>query len=62
MGVFSAILGGVGGLSAVMGIVVALGVLDPVLNNVSLGWTFWFALAAVLLLGSIALKPRAGEE
>jgi hypothetical protein len=61
MGVFSAILGGVGGLSGVMGIVVALGVINPVINNASLGWTFWFALAAVLLLGAIALKPNTSE-
>lgn len=61
MGVFSAILGGVGGLSAIMGIVVALDVVNPVINNISLGWTFWFALAAVLLLGAIALKPNASD-
>jgi hypothetical protein len=61
MGIFSAIVGAVGGVSLVMGIVVALGVLTPVINNASLGWTFWFALAAVLILGSIALKPRESE-
>jgi hypothetical protein len=61
MGTFSAILGGIGGLSAVMGIVVALGIIKPVINYASLAWTFWLALAAVLLLGAIAVKPNAGE-
>jgi uncharacterized protein len=61
MGTFSAILGGIGGLSAVMGIVAALGIVKPVINDASLGWTFWLALAAVLLLGAIALKPNTGE-
>jgi hypothetical protein len=61
MGLFSAILGGVGGLSAIMGIVVALDVVNPVINNVTLGWTYWFGLAAVLLLGSIAAKPNQIE-
>jgi hypothetical protein len=61
MGTFSAILGGIGGLSAAMGIVVALGVVDPVLNEMPLGWSFWLALAGVLLLGAIAVKPNAGE-
>jgi zinc transporter ZupT len=61
MGIFSAIVGAIGGLSAIMGIVVGLNVVNPVINNVSLGWAFWFALAAVLLLGSIALKPNQSE-
>ena len=61
MGAFSAIVGGIGGLSAIMGIVVGLGVLTPVINNVTLAWTFWFGLAAVLLLGAIALKPNQSE-
>ena len=62
MGTFSAIVGAVGGLSIFMGIIVALGIVNPVINNASLGWTFWFSLAAVLLLGAIALKPGQSEE
>ena len=62
MGTFSAIVGGVGGLAIIMGIVVALSIVTPVINNVTLGWTFWFGLAAVLLLGAIALKPNQNED
>jgi hypothetical protein len=61
MGLFSAILGSIGGLSAIMGVVVALDVVEPVINDASLGWTFWLALAGVLLLGAIALKPSPGD-
>ncbi len=61
MGTFSAIVGGIGGLSAIMGIIVGLGVVTPVINNVTIGWTFWFGLAAVLLLGAIALKPNQSD-
>lgn len=60
MGTFAAILGGIGGLCAVMGIVVGLNVVTPVINEVSLVWTFWFSLSAVLLLGSIALSTGHG--
>jgi len=62
MGLFSAIVGAVGGAAIIMGIVVALNVVTPVINNVTLGWTFWFSLAAVLLLGAIALKPTQSED
>ncbi len=54
MGTFAGILGGIGGLSAVMGIVTALGVVEPI--TYELTWMFWFVLAAILLLGSIALQ------
>jgi hypothetical protein len=62
MGLFSAIVGAVGGLSILMGIVVALDVVIPVINNVTLDWTFWFGLATVLLLGAIALKPNQNAD
>jgi hypothetical protein len=62
MGLFSAIVGAVGGLSILMGIVVALDIVIPVINNATLDWTFWFGLAAVLLLGAIALKPNQNAD
>ena len=61
MGLFAAILGGIGGLCAIMGIVTAVEVLeDPVINR-NFTWEFWFILAAVLLLGSIAAAMGRGE-
>jgi uncharacterized protein (DUF58 family) len=62
MGTFAAIVGAVGGLSVIMGIVVALDIVTPVINNATLGWAFWFGLAAVLLLGSLVLKPNQNED
>ena len=52
MGLFAAILGGIGGLCAVMGIVTALEVISPITSDLT--WMFWFVLSAILLLGSIA--------
>ena len=61
MGLFAAILGGIGGLCAIMGIVTAAEVLeDPVINR-NFTWEFWLILAAVLLLGSIAAAMGRGE-
>jgi uncharacterized protein (TIGR00251 family) len=60
MGTFSAILGGVGGLSAVMGIITALGVVDKITDEMT--WVFWFVLAVILLLGSLALKPSTSSD
>jgi hypothetical protein len=54
MGLFAAILGGVGGLCAVMGIITALEVVDPV--TAELTWMFWFVLSAILMLSAIALQ------
>jgi hypothetical protein len=53
MGTMSAIVGGVGGLCAVLGL---LDITDsmPALGN-QFTWTFWFMLATILLLGAIAL-------
>ena len=54
MGLAAAIIGAVGGLSAVMGI---LTILDVQMNiGDQFTWTFWLVLSAVLLLGSIALS------
>lgn len=58
MGLFSALLGGIGGLSAVMGIVTALGVIEPITDELT--WMFWFVLAAILLLSAIALQSGRG--
>jgi hypothetical protein len=55
MGIASAIIGGVGGLCAAMGVVTITGVITPPPLGEQYTWTFWFALAAILLLGSIAL-------
>ena len=58
MGLFAAILGGIGGLCAVMGVITALEVIEPVTTELT--WMFWFVLSAVLLLGAIALQQGRG--
>jgi hypothetical protein len=64
MGIAAAFVGGIGGLCAIMGFVNALDVVDFGLGE-QFTTMFWFALAAVLLLGSIALSqghgPGGGE-
>jgi hypothetical protein len=57
MGIFAAILGGIGGLSGIMGIITALDVLEePIITKLGDGeYIFWFLVAALLLLGSIAM-------
>ena len=64
MGIFAAILGGIGGLSGVMGIITALDVLnEPIISNLGDGeYIFWFLVAALLLLGSIAVSVGSGES
>jgi len=52
MGFLAAIAGAVGGLSAIMGIVTALEVIQPIAEQLT--WMFWLVLAAILLLASIA--------
>ncbi len=52
MGLLAWIFGGLGGASAVMGILTALAVVAEV---AALTWTFWLMLSAILLLASIAL-------
>jgi hypothetical protein len=59
MGAFAGILGGIGGLSAVMGIVTALGGGVKSINE-ELTWMFWFVLAAILLLSAIAIQSGRG--
>ena len=55
MGILAAILGGVGALSAIFGIILAVDVFTIDLNA-NLSWNFWFFLAAILLIGSIAVS------
>ena len=62
MGLTAAILGGIGGLSAVMGIITALGVVDLGTMSPELTWGFWFSLSAILLLSSIALALGRSYE
>ena len=58
MGAIAAIIGGIGGLSAVMGIVTAAGIV-PLLGT-QFTWMFWFVLSAILLLASIAFALGRG--
>jgi len=51
MGMLTWIFGTLGGLCAVMGIIIALAVIPAV---AALTWVFWFALGGILLLISIA--------
>ena len=58
MGAMAAIIGAVGGLSAVMGIITATEIIPPMGEQYT--WMFWFALSAILLLASIALALGRG--
>lgn len=60
MGLFAAILGGIGGLCAVMGVVTALEVIDPIMDQMDM--IFWLMLSAILLLGSIAASLGRNPE
>jgi hypothetical protein len=48
MGTFAAIIGGIGGLCAVMGILVAGDILRDT-GMATIGWSFWFALSGILM-------------
>jgi len=54
MGTIAAILGSIGGLCAVLGIVIVAEVELPLGEQFT--WEFWFLLSAILILGSIALS------
>jgi len=60
MGISAAIIGAIGGLSAVMGIITALKVIPSVMTELT--WMFWFVLSAILLLASIALAQGRSYE
>ncbi len=60
MGAIAGILGGIGGLCAVLGIVTALEVLPDIGEQFTT--MFWFMLSAILLLATIALTTsRSGD-
>ena len=59
MGTIAAIVGAIGGLSAVLGIITAVKVLPPLGEEFT--WMFWFVLSAILLLASIALSLGRGS-
>ena len=60
MGISAAIIGAIGGLSAVMGVVTALKVIPSVMPELT--WMFWFVLSVILLLASIALVQGRNYE
>lgn len=60
MGISAAIIGAIGGLSAVMGVVTALEVIPSVMPELT--WMFWFVLSVILLLASIALVQGRNYE
>ncbi len=59
MGLFSGILGGIAGLCAVFGIVMILGVIEPI--QAGLEWQFWFSISAILFLSVIAINTARGK-
>jgi len=60
MGLFAAILGGIGGLFAVLGIIKALEVIPDIVPQLT--WELWLATAAILLLGSIAISVGRNQD
>ena len=60
MGTIAAILAAVGGLGAVLGIITAAEVIVPIGDEFT--WTFWFMIAAILLLCSIAINMGHGDN
>ena len=58
MGAIAAIVGAIGGLSAVMGIITAAEIILPI--GTQFTWMFWFVLSAILLLASIAFSLGRG--
>jgi len=59
MGVLSGTLSILAGLCGVMGIITATEVIDPLATELT--WMFWFGLAGVLFLASIAASLGRGE-
>ncbi len=59
MGMLAWTFGTLGGLCAVMGIIIVVEVIPEV---AALTWMFWFALSAILLLISIAFAVGRGES
>jgi hypothetical protein len=55
MGIFAAILGGIGGLCAILGVLTILEVVT-IDTSFDLTWDFWLIISAVLFLASIAIS------
>jgi hypothetical protein len=66
MGLFAAIVGGIGAICTALGIVNILEVTDTPILSDKLTWGFWFALAVILFLAAITLllgrSPGQGED
>lgn len=58
MGTMAAIIGGIGGLCAVLGLVTIFEVLPPMGDQFT--WMFWFALAVILFLAAITMELGGG--
>ena len=61
MGLFAAILGGIGGLCAIFGIVTILDVVT-IEMTADLTWDFWLILSGILFLASIAISVGCKNE
>ncbi len=59
MGLLTLIFTALGGVCAVIGIITAVEVLEPLATELT--WMFWFVLSAILLLIGIAFG-RGGRE
>ena len=59
MGLLTLIFTALGGVCAVIGIITAVEVLEPLATELT--WVFWFWLSAILLLVGIAFG-RSGHE
>ena len=62
MGFMAAIIGSIGGICAVIGVLIAAEIIPGDIALADFGWDFWFMLAGVLLLGSIALLLGKGPK
>ena len=62
MGIMAAIIGTIGALCAVVGIFDAADMIPADIGLASLHWQFWFSLAGILLLGTIALLQGRGPS
>ncbi len=60
MGVAAVTLGSIGGLSAIYGILIGLDALPRSAEVSGVDWTFWMAIAGILLLATIALLVGRG--
>lgn len=60
MGTIAAIIGAIGGLCTAIGIASTTEVMPPI--GAQYTWMFWFVLAAILLLASIAFAVGRGGK